>query len=68
MVRIIICIISVLLISSTLGLTNFSNPIFALEIAGEDAPFQVGIDKSNHLVYIANQGSSTISVIDGTPG
>lgn len=66
--RIITGIIAGLILSSTLGLTNFSNPIFGLEIMGESAPFQVGIDESNNQVYIANQGSSTISVIDGALG
>ena len=62
------CLVAVLILSFTLGVTFISNDVFGLEIPGETAPFQVEVDESTNLVYIPNQGSNTISVIDGAPG
>jgi len=46
---------------------SFSNYVFGITVNVGISPSQVVVNQNTHLVYVANTGSNTVSVIDGLP-
>jgi YVTN family beta-propeller protein len=57
-----------MLLTSSITSIIFPNNAYGLDIPVGISPFQVAVDTTNNKVYVVNQGSNTVSVIDGTPG